>query len=174
MSIKSCLLISEIISEKFSKLWHLESKHMPEIVQKWGEFRKEWHIVFKSYDSKCSSSYSWVRNKEVELFMNLHSNDISAFHGCFSWNSSRPPFLRTNLDRSGKFMHIQIYKVSMTMSIQMSHWHQQMVNGAEHLISGHWLAFLSAISHLQLIQNSTPSTICWCQCDIQIRIQIEF
>ena len=109
VSIKSCLLISEIISEKFSKLWHLEPKHMPEIVQKWGEFRKEWHIVFKSYDSKCSSSYSWVRNKEVELFMNLHSNDISAFHGCFPWNCSR-----TNLDRSGKFMHIQIYKASMT------------------------------------------------------------
>ena len=56
VSIKSCLLISEIISEKFSELWHLEPKHMPEIVQKWGEFRKEWHIVFKSYDSKCSSS----------------------------------------------------------------------------------------------------------------------
>ena len=119
VSIKSCLLISEIISEKFSKLWHLEPKHMPEIVQKWGEFRKEWHIVFKSYDSKCSSSNSWVRNKEVELFMNLHSSDISAFHGCFSWNSSRPPvtaFIRTNLDCSGKFIHIQIYKASMTTS----------------------------------------------------------
>ena len=73
VSIKSCLLISGIISEKFSKLWHLESKHMPEIVQKWGEFRKEWHIVFKSYDSKCSSSYSWASNNEVKSLMNLHS-----------------------------------------------------------------------------------------------------
>ena len=44
-----------------------------------------------------------------------------------------------------------------------------MVDGAEHLISCQWLAFLSAFSHLQLIQNSGPSTICWCQCDIQIR-----
>ena len=119
VSIKSCLLISEIISEKFSKLWHLEPKHMPEIVQKWGEFRKEWHIVFKSYDSKCSSSYSWVRNKEVELSMNLHSNDISAFHGCFSQSSCRPSvtaFIRSYLVRSGKFMDVQIYKASMTTS----------------------------------------------------------
>ena len=46
-------------------------------------------------------------------------------------------------------------------SIKMSHWHQQMVDGADHLISCHWLAFLSAFSHLQLIQNSAPSTICW-------------
>ena len=50
----------------------------------------------------------------------------------------------------------------------MSHWHQQMADGAEHLISCHWLAFLSDFSHLQLIQNSAPSTICWCQCDIRI------
>ena len=32
----------------------------------------------------------------------------------------------------------------------------------------HWLAFLSAFSHLQLIQNSAPSSICWCQSDIRI------
>ena len=50
----------------------------------------------------------------------------------------------------------------------MSHWRQQMVDGAEHLISCHWPAFLSAFSHLQLIQNSAPSTICWCQCDIRM------
>ena len=74
VSIKSCLLISEIIRENFCELWHLESKHMPEIVQKWGEFRKEWHIVFKSYDSKCSSSYSWAINNEVKSLMNLHSS----------------------------------------------------------------------------------------------------
>ena len=53
---------------------------------------------------------------------------------------------------------------------RMSHWCQQMVDGAEHLISCDWLAFLSAFSHLQLIQNSAPSTICWCQCDIRIVI----
>ena len=50
----------------------------------------------------------------------------------------------------------------------MSHWCQQMVDGAEHLINCDWLAFLSAFSHLQLIQNSAPSNICWCQCDIRI------
>ena len=43
-----------------------------------------------------------------------------------------------------------------------------MVDGAEHLISCHWLAFLSAFSHLQLIQDLEPSTICWCQCDIRM------
>ena len=42
-----------------------------------------------------------------------------------------------------------------------------MVDGAEYLI---WLGFLSAFSHLQLIQNLAPSTICWCQCDIRIEI----
>ena len=41
----------------------------------------------------------------------------------------------------------------------MSHWRQQMGDGAEHLISYHWLAFLSAFIYLQLIQNSVPSTI---------------
>ena len=43
-----------------------------------------------------------------------------------------------------------------------------MVDGAEHLTSCHLLAFLSAFSYIQLMQNSAPSTICWCQCDIQI------
>ena len=43
-----------------------------------------------------------------------------------------------------------------------------MVDGAEHLIRCDWLAFLSAFSYLQLIQNTAPSTICWCQCDIRI------
>ena len=32
----------------------------------------------------------------------------------------------------------------------------------------HWLASLSAFSHLQLIQNSVPFTIFWRQCDIWI------
>ena len=39
----------------------------------------------------------------------------------------------------------------------ISHWRQQMVDGAEHLISCHWLPFLCAFSHLQLIQNSAPN-----------------
>ena len=48
-----------------------------------------------------------------------------------------------------------------------------MVDGAEHLISCHLLAFLSAFSHLQLIQNSAPSTICWCQWDIRIPLYLQ-
>ena len=56
-------------------------------------------------------------------------------------------------------------------SIRMSHWRQQMVDGTEHLISCDWLAFLSVFSHLQLIQNSAPSTICWCHCDIWIGLK---
>ena len=62
----------------------------------------------------------------------------------------------------------KIFVFITAMIIPMSHWHQQMVDGAEHLISCDWLVFLSAFSHLQLIQNSALSTICWCQCDIQI------
>ena len=59
------------------------------------------------------------------------------------------------------------YKIKY-VSIRLSHWHKQMVDSVEHLISCHWLAFLSAFSHLQRIQNSAPSTVCWCQYDIQI------
>ena len=43
-----------------------------------------------------------------------------------------------------------------------------MVDGAEHLTSCHLLAFLSAFSSIQLMQNSAPSTVYWCQCDIRI------
>ena len=59
------------------------------------------------------------------------------------------------------------------LTIRMSHWHKQMVDGAERLISCHWRAFLSAFSHSQLIQKSAPSTICWCQCDIRIITGVE-
>ena len=45
---------------------------------------------------------------------------------------------------------------------------QQMLDGAEHLISCHWIAFLSGFSHLQLIQNSAPSIIRFCLCNIWI------
>ena len=57
-----------------------------------------------------------------------------------------------------KWLHKTGEQVVMQVVIRMSHWRQQMVDGAEHLISCHWLAFLSAFSHLQLIQNSAPST----------------
>ena len=43
-----------------------------------------------------------------------------------------------------------------------------MVDGAQFGISCQRLAFLISLSHLQLIQNSAPSTIVWRQCDIQI------
>ena len=48
-----------------------------------------------------------------------------------------------------------------------------MVDGAEHLTSCHLLAFLSAFSYIQLMQNSSPSTIYWCQCDIQMMLNMD-
>ena len=52
--------------------------------------------------------------------------------------------------------------------IRMSHWHQQMVDGAEFWISCKWLKALRKASQSQLIKCSAPSTICWRQCDIRI------
>ena len=54
--------------------------------------------------------------------------------------------------------------VKITLSvIRMSHWHQQMVDGAKFWITCKRLKVLRKASCLQLIQNSAPSTICWCQ-----------
>ena len=39
----------------------------------------------------------------------------------------------------------------------MSHWRQQMVDGADFWISCHWLAFLSSLSQWQLIQKYKKS-----------------
>ena len=50
----------------------------------------------------------------------------------------------------------------------MSHWHQQMVDGAEFWISCKWLQALRKASQWQLIKCSAPSTICWRLCDIRI------
>ena len=50
----------------------------------------------------------------------------------------------------------------------MSHWHQQMVDGADFWISCKWLKALKKASQWQLIKCSAPSTICWRQCDIRI------
>ena len=55
----------------------------------------------------------------------------------------------------------------------MSHWRQQMVDGADFWISCHWLAFLSSLSQWQLIQKLVPSTICCHQYDIGIRRNFE-
>ena len=44
------------------------------------------------------------------------------------------------------------------------------LNGTIFWISYQRLAFLSILSHWQLISNSAPSTIVWCQCDIQIAL----
>ena len=43
-----------------------------------------------------------------------------------------------------------------------------LVDGAEFWIICKWLKLLRKAGPLQLIQNSAPSTIVWCQCDIQI------
>ena len=41
-----------------------------------------------------------------------------------------------------------------------------MVDGDDFWINGKQPAFLSSFSHLQVIQNSAPSTIVWRHCDI--------
>ena len=43
-----------------------------------------------------------------------------------------------------------------------------MVDGAEFRITCKGVKLLRKASHLQVIQNSAPSTILWRQCDIQI------
>ena len=58
-----------------------------------------------------------------------------------------------------------IYLVIIT---RMSHWHQQMVDGAEFWISCKWLKVLRKASQWQLIKLSAPSNICWCQFDIRM------
>ena len=59
------------------------------------------------------------------------------------------------------------FKIS-TSGVRMSHWRQRMADGAKFWIGYQWLAFLINLSSWQLIQNSAPSAIMWCQCDIQI------
>ena len=56
----------------------------------------------------------------------------------------------------------------------MSHWRHTMVDGTKFWISYQWLAYLSSFSHWQVIQNSTPSTIVWRQCDIWIEGNFAF
>ena len=56
-------------------------------------------------------------------------------------------------------------------SIWMSHKRHKMVDGAEFWISCQWLAYISILCCRQLIQNSAPSTICWCHCDIWIGLK---
>ena len=50
----------------------------------------------------------------------------------------------------------------------MSHWRHNMVDGAEFWIACKRLKLLRKADRLQLIQNSVPSTIVWCQFDIRI------
>ena len=52
----------------------------------------------------------------------------------------------------------------------MSHWRYMMLDGVKFWISYQQLAFLNSLCRLQLIQNSAPPTICWCQCDIRIDV----
>ena len=55
----------------------------------------------------------------------------------------------------------------------MSHWHHTMVDGARFWISCKRPAFFSSFGRLQLVQNSAPSTIVWCQIDIRILLFIQ-
>ena len=49
-----------------------------------------------------------------------------------------------------------------------------MIDAAEFWINCKLPAFLSSFSHLQVIQNLAPSTILWCQCDIQMALLNSF
>ena len=60
------------------------------------------------------------------------------------------------------------FKTASILLIQMSHWRHTMLDGAKLWISCEWLAFLNISGRSQMIQNSAPSTIVWCQCDIRI------
>ena len=55
----------------------------------------------------------------------------------------------------------------------MSHWCHTMVDVAKFWISWNQPVFLSSFSCLQVIQNSVPSTIVWCQIDIRILLFIQ-
>ena len=48
-----------------------------------------------------------------------------------------------------------------------------MVDGTKFLITCRRLKELRKASRLQLIQNSAPSTIYWCQCDIQMMLNMD-
>ena len=50
----------------------------------------------------------------------------------------------------------------------LDNWRHMKVDGAKFWISYKRLAFLSILSHWQLIQNSASSTIVWCQSDFQM------
>ena len=106
-------------------------------------------------NSSCIPSCQWALNVEPTCIWN---DDIFLPRSFWYQNFSEVAF---------KF---SLLKIKRDCAIRMSHWRQQMVDSAEHLISCHWLAFLSGFSHIQLIQISAPSTICWCQCDIQILV----
>ena len=58
--------------------------------------------------------------------------------------------------------------------IRMSHWCHTMVDGAKFWITCKWLELLRKAGCLQLIRNTTPSTIVWCQCDIWIIARLAY
>ena len=61
-----------------------------------------------------------------------------------------------------------LYGDVFLQTIRMLHWHHMMVDGTKFWISYQQPAFISISSCWQLIQNSVPSTIVWCQYDIRI------
>ena len=77
--------------------------------------------------------------------------------------------LDKGLFHSSIFQIIYVNNIVSLSSIPMSHWRHTMVDGTKFWISYQWLAFLSVFCRWHLIQNSAPSTIMCCQCDIWIR-----
>ena len=60
------------------------------------------------------------------------------------------------------------FLITHKKTIQMSHWLHTMVDGAKFWIDCQQLATIGTLSRWQLIQNLTPSTNLWRQCDIPI------
>ena len=78
-----------------------------------------------------------------------------------NWEKSSKPNFVKNLFLKNKLSTNESTWIYNRL-IRMSHWPQQMVDGAENLIS--WLDQCL----YSLTTDSKSSAICWCQCDIRI------
>ena len=145
-----------LLSKWFIFFWTQKFKFIPFPCKVFSS--QNMHIIWDSSWIKCHiMSYNWIRIMWHRMFLQ------------FTHNLKLRPF---------KFLHItniQAY-ASMTKfwpstlfsTIRMSHWRHTMVDVAKFWINCQRLAILSTLSCWQLIQNLTPSTIVWRQCDIRI------
>ena len=111
---------------------------------------------------------SFIRDCQIILFSSKSANERPSsstycnlfFFAKFTKHSEENIGQKTPIFKTRYFL--------LNYLIRMSHWRHTMVDGAEFWISCQQLRILRKASHWQLIQNLTPSTIVWCQCDIRI------